>query len=79
MYVLLVLSCMWWHTVYRTSLYSMINVARGPKGHTDYSTNRCKSFFLKPLLLFNIFSLLCVSQDLDHLGLKACKATFKDH
>lgn len=63
---------MWWHTLYWTSLYSMINVASWPKGQTVKVSIGVK-------LQFDIFSLLSVSQDLDHSGLKGCEATFKDH
>lgn len=78
MYVVLVLSCMCWHTVYWTSLYRMINVARGPEGHTVLC-KRNNNNHLKTSPPFQHVSLLPVSQDLDHLGLKACEATFKNH
>lgn len=51
MYVLLALRRMSWLTVCWTRLYSMIKVARGPKGPIIW--------YLK---MFFLFSLLCVSQ-----------------
>lgn len=65
---------MWWHTVCRTSLCCVINVATGPKGRTvSYLQGVQTNCFVKPSApVQHRLTAVClsVSQDLDHLGFK---------